>query len=277
MNDKMKNITFKLSQKNIGNYCLSKSFDLFKIQDVKSFLKENQNIECFSNINFNLIQKLFGHIKIICECDSNQTIEMITQVLYDNIFHLNDSDFNNQKIEHIKQIVSEQLEQIKDINYNPHQILYFLNSFDCIDNLKIEDKIVQIFERYYDEIVSQEVGEVFNNKCICYKNVKIQNYLTKDLPFLKKIEYSISQSTDCKTIQRELAEQIDFFDLKNKQQVVEFQIQMHQKYVSMLYKQLQNNGQNINTLKLRAFNKSSYKFKVILFYKLKYLVSYQCQ
>ncbi|EAR87131.1 hypothetical protein TTHERM_00361660 (macronuclear) [Tetrahymena thermophila SB210] len=285
MNGKLKNLTFTLSEKNIGNYCLQNSFNLFKIMDVIQFLKENQNIEFCQQTILNLMEKMFCSIQPVFQSQGNEISEMVRQLLFDKFFHLNENGLSIQKIECIKQIV---FEQTKDIN------LQYLNQLenvsqssriclDCADNLQSwigrKDQLVQIIERYYDEILSKEIGEVFNNNaCICYKNVKIQNYLTRILPNLKKIEYCITKNYTCQTIQKELIQQVDFFDLKNKKQVVEIQIYMHEKQVSMLFNQLKNNGQNINTLRL-GFCKDLYDFqnppKQYLFYKLKYLVTYQ--
>ncbi|EAR87132.2 hypothetical protein TTHERM_00361670 (macronuclear) [Tetrahymena thermophila SB210] len=198
MNDKLKTHTFLLSEKNIGEYCLLNSFNLFKIMDVIQFLKENQNIEFCSQIQFNLKEQLFKSIQPIFQYQGNQISEKIRQLLIDNLFHLHENCFSCQKVEHIKQIIFEQtndinLQYIKQLqNRSPFQIAFSnsLDSFSCIDR---KDKFVQIIERYFDEILSQELGEIFNDTCFCYKDIKIQNYLTRNLPNLKKIQYSISQ------------------------------------------------------------------------------------
>ncbi|EAR87130.1 hypothetical protein TTHERM_00361650 (macronuclear) [Tetrahymena thermophila SB210] len=266
-------------QKNLNRYCISSSLNVFQMNDVVQFLKENKNIEFWSQMSINLFEKVNQSISQIYQKESNeQQQEYLKQLLIDNFFHLYASGFSNQKIEYIKQIIFDSVNSIKILQMSTKVIVNWFSKQDqdckCSSQNQMgrKDLYFTIILRYYDEILSKEIGEIINNTCIFYKNIRIMNNLTKDLPNLTKISYNIDRP-QCQTIQKELIENIDFFVLRNKQQLIEFQICTPNKFISLLFNQLKQNGlsDNPNNNKNNLINPKILK-TINLFYKLKYLV-----
>ncbi|KAL4475845.1 hypothetical protein ABPG72_011406 [Tetrahymena utriculariae] len=199
-------------------------------------LFKQQYYQIVNQNNLNSFQKLVEFGQLIEQCliiKQNLTDKQLNKI---KLLSLQDLD-------NVYDLNNLQIKPFDNYQENPQcNCCQYENMLEFFELLKIVTK------NYILVVIQDELkleNDELQQKCLVRQIIEHQNFLVKDQHSLQTISYELCY---CQLLVRELKQKADFFDLKNKKNLVHLKIQLNGVHVKDIFKQFKQNKHKINTI-----------------------------